>query len=78
MDKIKTTSIPIVKTISKADFIEQYYKPQKPVLIENLTKDWPAYTKWNLDYIQQKSGDQVVELYNNEPTKGKQKICCSS
>jgi len=73
MDKIKITPIPRIKSISKTDFIEQYYKPQKPVLIEELTKDWPAYTKWNLDYIQQKSGDQVVELYNNEPTKGKQK-----
>ena len=73
MDKIKTTPIPRIKTISKADFIEQYYKPQKPVLIEELTKDWPAYTKWNLNYIQQKAGDQVVELYNNEPTKGNQK-----
>ena len=72
MGKIKTIPIPRVKSISKGDFIENYYKKQRPVLIENLAKDWPAYKKWNLDYIQSLAGDQVVPLYNNEPTKGRQ------
>jgi hypothetical protein len=73
MGTIKTIPITRIKSISKKDFIEQYYKPQKPVLIEDLTKDWPAYEKWNLDYIQRLAGDQVVPLYNNEPTKGRKK-----
>ncbi len=72
MGTIKTTPITKVKSISKEDFIEQYFKPQKPVLIEDLTKDWPAYEKWSLDYIQSLAGDQIVPLYNNEPTKGRQ------
>ena len=54
------------------EFVKQYYKPQRPVLIENLAKDWKAYEKWNLDYFQEYAGDQVVSLYNSEPTKGKQ------
>jgi len=73
MGKIKTIPVERVSDISKSEFIARYYKPQKPVLIENLTKDWDAYTKWNLDYIQELAGDQIVPLYNNEPTKGKQK-----
>ena len=72
MEKFKTTPIPRVQNISKEEFISSYYKPQRPVLIEGLTKNWPAHKKWNLDYIQQLAGDQVVPLYNNEPTKGKQ------
>lgn len=72
MGTIKTIPITRVKSISKEDFIENFYKPQRPVLIEELTKDWPAYTKWNLDYIQSLAGNQVVPLYNNEPTKGRQ------
>ena len=72
MGTIKTTPIERIKSITKADFIERYYKPQKPVLIEDLTKDWPAYGTWNLDYIQSLAGDQIVPLYNNEPTKGRQ------
>lgn len=72
MNKIKTKSIERVRDISKEDFLENYFKPQKPVLIEGLTKDWNAFEKWNLDYIQEKAGEQLVPLYNNKPTKGKQ------
>lgn len=72
MGKIKTNPIDVVDNISKEDFVRDYYKPQKPVLIKNLTKDWEAFEKWNLDYIQERAGDQVVPLYNNEKTKGKQ------
>lgn len=72
MENIRTVPIQIVKDISKEEFIKNYYKPQIPVLIQGLTKDWPAYKKWNLDYIQQLAGEREVPLYNNEPTKGKQ------
>ncbi|MBT0607737.1 cupin-like domain-containing protein [Aequorivita echinoideorum] len=72
MATIKTSPIERVQYISKKDFIAKYYKPQKPVLIEGLTENWDAFAKWNLDYIQKNAGEQVVPLYNNEPTKGKQ------
>jgi ribosomal protein L16 Arg81 hydroxylase len=72
MGTIKTTPITRVKSISESDFIKHYYKPQKPVIIEDLIKDWPAYSKWSLDYIQSLASDQIVPLYNNEPTKGRQ------
>ncbi len=74
MQHIKTTPITRVKNISKENFIKYYYKPQLPVLIEDLTKDWDAYQKWNLDYIQERSGDQIVPLYNNKPATGKQSV----
>ncbi|MFD2822405.1 cupin-like domain-containing protein [Lacinutrix iliipiscaria] len=73
MGQFKLTNIERVKDITKEDFVKNYYKPQRPVLIENLTKDWDAYDKWNLDYIQSLAEDQVVPLYNNQETKGKQK-----
>ena len=73
MKKIRTIPVHRVSTISKEEFISQYYKPQKPVLIENLTQNWPAYKKWNLNYIQGLAGDQIVPLYNNVPTKGHKK-----
>lgn len=47
--------IPRVKTISKEDFVNQYLKPQKPVVVEQLTADWPAYEKWQLSYISENS-----------------------
>src|SRR5690606_6333092 len=74
MGQFKTTAITVVEDISKEDFIANYYKAQKPVLIKNLTKQWGAYDKWSLDYIQSLAKDQVVPLYNNEPAKGKESV----
>jgi len=56
-----------VQKISKSDFISQYVKNQIPVVIEELTEDWPAYHKWKLHYIKQIAGDTVVPLYDNRP-----------
>ena len=46
-----------VKTITKEEFLRDYFIPQKPVVIERLIEDWPAYQKWNLDYINEVAGD---------------------
>lgn len=56
-----------VKTISKEDFIKNYFKPQKPVVIERFVEDWPAFKKWDLDYMAKVAGDKDVPLYDNRP-----------
>jgi hypothetical protein len=56
-----------VKSISKSEFVQNYLKPQVPVVIENLVDNWPAVTKWNFDYIKQKVGEKVVPLYDDRP-----------
>nr|WP_262916393.1 cupin-like domain-containing protein [Aestuariivivens sediminis] len=59
--------IPRVKNLSKADFLRHYFKPQKPVVIEHFIEDWPAYSKWNLDYMKTTAGDKIVPLYDDRP-----------
>jgi hypothetical protein len=59
--------IPRVNNITKQEFIKQYLKPQKPVVIERCIEDWPAYTKWNLNYMKTVAGDKVVPLYDDRP-----------
>ena len=66
---MKLQDIERVKTISKEDFFNNYVKKQKPVVIEQLTKDWPAYDKWHLNYIKEVAGDKVVPLYDDRPVK---------
>jgi hypothetical protein len=61
--------IPRVATISKEDFVRHYLKPQRPVVIEKLTEDWPAYKKWNLEYIKEQAGEKTVPLYDDRPVK---------
>lgn len=52
-----------VKTISKHDFLRRYKTPEIPVVIEQLTADWPARRKWSLDYLCDVAGDNTVPLY---------------
>ncbi|WP_431133395.1 cupin-like domain-containing protein [Psychroserpens mesophilus] len=67
MSTLNLQDIPRVKNISKEEFISNYYKPQKPVVIERFIEDWPAYTKWSLDYMKTIAGDKIVPLYDDRP-----------
>jgi hypothetical protein len=62
---MKLQPVPQVKDISKDDFLNNYYRPQIPVVIKNLSKQWPAYTKWNWNYFKELVGNKKVALYNN-------------
>ena len=68
---MKLVTIPRVKTLSKQEFISQYFKPQKPVVIERFVEDWPAYSKWNLEYMREVAGDITVPLYDDRPVDHK-------
>lgn len=61
--------IPRVKTLTKKAFIKDYFRPQKPVVIENFIEDWPAFQKWDLDYIKEIAGEKEVPLYDDRPVK---------
>jgi len=61
--------IPKVKTLTKKAFLRDYFRPQKPVVIENFIDDWPALHKWNLDYIKEVAGEKEVPLYDDRPVK---------
>ena len=63
-----------VKTITKEEFIKNYFKPQKPVVIENFIDEWPAYQKWSLDYMKEVAGDKTVPLYDDRPINHEKKF----
>ncbi len=65
--------IPRVTAIDKETFLKEYFKPQQPVVMENLSEDWPAQQKWDFEYFRRKAGNVVVPLYDGQPAKGKQK-----
>ena len=65
--KLNLQDIPRVKNISKEDFIKHYFKPQKPVVIECCIEDWPAYSKWSLEYMKTIAGNKTVPLYDDRP-----------
>jgi len=61
------TEIDRVSTITKDVFVKKYLKPQKPVVIERLVEHWPAYNKWDFEYMATVAGDKVVPLYDDRP-----------
>ncbi len=58
-------SVDVVDDISAEQFKRQYFEPNIPVVIKNIAKNWPAYTKWNWDYFKEIVGDKEVGIYNN-------------
>ncbi|HQX73052.1 MAG: cupin-like domain-containing protein [Chitinophagaceae bacterium] len=57
--------VAVFDSIDPEVFKKEYYEPCLPVVIKNLAKDWPAYSKWNWDYFKQLVGQKKVPLYNN-------------
>lgn len=57
--------IPRFETIDPEHFRKEFYEKEQPVVIKNISKDWPAYTKWNWSYFKSLVGDKRVPLYNN-------------
>ena len=62
-----TTPVPVVDgtTITREAFQREFYKPQKPVVLRGLWKQYPAYTKWTMDFFRQSMGNIEVGLFGN-------------
>lgn len=54
-----------VTNISPEAFHTRYFEPRKPVIITDLSKNWPALEKWTWAYFQSIVGDKIVGVYNN-------------
>jgi hypothetical protein len=57
--------IDTVDHITKEDFVNNYLKPRKPLVIRKATESWPALHKWTFDYLKETVGDQMVPLYDS-------------
>jgi hypothetical protein len=51
--------------INPEDFRANYYDTMKPLVITALSKEWPAYNKWNWNYFRNMVGNVEVGVYNN-------------
>lgn len=70
-DKLNTQPIDRVKHITPKAFVNQYVKPQKPVVIEQLIEDWPARKLWSFEYFKEIAGELEVPLYDSKPITSK-------
>ena len=69
---IKHQSVTRLESISKECFMTNYKNTATPVILSQLTQDWPATKKWNFDYLNNIAGDNVVPVYSSQPAKDKE------
>jgi hypothetical protein len=48
--------------LSRAEFIRDHYSANRPVIITGMMDDWPAMSKWGLDYFSEKFGAREVDV----------------
>lgn len=54
------TAIPILPTIPAETFLDLFYAPGVPVLIEGLAANWPAVGQWTPEYLAEKVGHAEI------------------
>lgn len=60
--------IDVVENISTTDFNDNYFIPQKPVVIKGIIDEQPAGKKWTLQWFKENYGDLIVDLYDSKKT----------
>ncbi len=59
-------------SLSKEAFLNDYFKPQRPVVFEKAIEDWPAFQKWDFGYMRDVAGEIEVPLYDDRPVDYKE------
>lgn len=57
--------------MSSEQFIQEYKNTATPIVLTDVTKDWTATKKWDLDYLADVAGDKIVPVYSSKPAMGK-------
>lgn len=58
------------RKLNKAEFLEEFYSRNRPVVFTGLIKDWKALSRWTPQYLKEKLGDTEVEVQvdrNSDP-----------
>nr|VFK09550.1 MAG: Cupin-like domain-containing protein [Candidatus Kentron sp. LPFa]VFK25582.1 MAG: Cupin-like domain-containing protein [Candidatus Kentron sp. LPFa] len=53
------------------DFLRDFLIPREPVVIENLIDDWPALSKWNMDYLKTHYGRVFIQYFKSRDDRNK-------
>lgn len=62
LDRMGGAGIERKARLSGEDFFRQHYVTNRPVIITGMLDEFPALTRWNLDYFADKFGERMVEV----------------
>ena len=54
--------IPCIAPPSAAAFEADFVRPSRPVILRGAIADWPALTKWSLDYFKREFGNRQLPV----------------
>jgi hypothetical protein len=61
---IEYLSVDKVSLIDPESFLDSYFKTLKPVVIQDLSKTWPAISKWTPAFFKTQYADKQVKVYD--------------
>ncbi len=64
MSQLALSPIDKVASIESKDFKASYFKPLRPLILEDLANTWPALEKWTPDYFKTQHGNKQVKVYD--------------
>ncbi len=70
-EQIAPNKVERVAGISKEQFLQKYNETGIPVILPKLMEDWPAKEKWDVDYLIETLGEEIVPVYSSKPAVGK-------
>jgi hypothetical protein len=50
------------KSVPADEFVERYVRGSRPVVLTDVTADWPAMKRWSANFLKEKFGDLSVEI----------------
>ncbi len=53
------------KSIDREEFFAEYYSQNRPVIITDVVRRWPAMQRWTHEYLAERVGDREVEIQAN-------------
>lgn len=57
-------AVDTVNSITKPAFQDQYFKTLTPLVIKDLARTWPAFSRWTPSFFQTEYGDKRVVVYD--------------
>ncbi len=62
LNRLGDDDIPRREKLSGADFLQDHYRTNRPVVITGMLEHFPARSKWTLDYFAEKFSERMVEV----------------
>jgi hypothetical protein len=64
-----------LQDITRERFREEYQKKNRPVVLRDALAEWPAFSKWSLDFFRESYGDAEVEVSLDGEQAGAKRHC---